>query len=91
MLTWKIAMQCRNNKVHLIRVIDASHIRYYIIELSLSLFGDIVVERIYGNQAYKKPTRKITRFLDCIETAKLHFETIKQEKIRKGYTPKECA
>jgi len=79
----------RTSKVHLIRVIDSSHIRYYKIEISLTLFGEIIVERIYGNTAYRKCTGKITHFLDSIDEAHAHFKRIYSEKIKKGYRAKD--
>lgn len=77
------------SKIYLIRVIDTSHVRYYKIEISLTLFGEIILERTYGNVTYKKHTGKITHFLDTISEAQAHFKRICHEKIKKGYHTKD--
>jgi len=79
------------SKIYLIRAIDASHIRYYKIEISVTLFGEVILERTYGNVAYKKHTGRITHFLESLEEARVHFRRIYHEKSKKGYHVKDSS
>jgi len=43
--------------------------RYYLVELYLNLFGEYILERVYGNIAYKKHTGKVIEFFDSEDSA----------------------
>lgn len=72
-------------KVRLIRVIDAAHIRYYIIELSQTLFGEMLLERIYGNMAFRSHTGRKLDFIENKDIATTRFTSIVQQKLKRGY------
>jgi len=78
-------------RIHLIRAIDATHIRYYKLEISLTLFGEIILERTYGNVSYKRHTGKITHFLGTLDDAQARFRKIYHEKLKKGYHAKDSS
>jgi len=62
-----------------------SSIRYYKIVLQKSLFGEYLLERVYGNIANKAPTGKKIAVFDDYKKAKKIFEKIIRKKYKKGY------
>ena len=72
-------------KKQLIRFIDDVHIRYYNIEICPTLFGEILLERVYGNIRYKHPTRIIKNYFEDMRIAQKLFNKTLNEKIKKGY------
>jgi len=59
--------------------------RYYLLELYLNLFGEYVIERVYGNVAFKRHTGKVVEFFDSKDSATQKMMKILKEKQRKGY------
>lgn len=73
------------NLIILHKIMPNHHIRYYSLELSVNLFGEFLVERIYGNVSFKSFTgQKINTFTNYKE-AKAFFEMIKRKKMKRGY------
>lgn len=72
-------------KKHLIRFIDDVHIRYYNIEITNTLFGEILLEKVYGNIRYKNPTRIIKNYFEDIQMAQKLFKKTLNERIKRGY------
>jgi len=62
------------------------HLRYYIVELYRSLFGEYVVERRYGNVANRSATGLRRDIFKDSEAAKNFFFHLLQRKQRKGYS-----
>jgi len=61
------------------------NVRYYKLELFLSLFGEYIVEREYGNVIYRSPTgRRKNIFLSINSAKEFYFKTLKSKKHR-GY------
>lgn len=61
------------------------NIRYYKLELFLSLFGDYIVEREYGNIAYKAPTGERKNIFDSKDKAKEFYTKIMETRKKRGY------
>lgn len=74
-----------SHKIKLLRVIDTAHTRYYFIELSQTLFGEMLLERIYGNIAFRSHTGKKQDYIQDKNTALKKFNSIVQEKLKRGY------
>jgi len=70
----------------LYRKIDSKHIRYYFIELQKTLFGDYIVERIYGNLLNRAPTGKRINYFNTKEEAEKFFNKTINKKQKKGYS-----
>ena len=62
--------------------------RYYLIELSKTLFGEFEVRRIYGNINYKSKTGERVKYFADKALALKDFELFKRQKIRRGYATK---
>jgi predicted DNA-binding WGR domain protein len=62
------------------------NIRYYKLEMFLSLFGEYIVEREYGNVAYRAPTGVRKKIFFSIESAKEFYFKILKAKKAKGYS-----
>lgn len=61
------------------------NVRYYKLEMFLSLFGEYIVEREYGNVAYRTHTGKRKNIFSSIESAReFYFKTLETRKNR-GY------
>ncbi|WP_187648726.1 WGR domain-containing protein [Nitrosophilus labii] len=72
-------------RVSLIRQTKKGNIRYYRIELFLTLFGDYILEREYGNIRYKGPTGIRKNYFARFDEAIAQYDKIIKQKIRKGY------
>jgi len=64
---------------------DKGTIRYYKLELFSTLFGEFVVERVYGNAQFKAPTGVKKEFFDSFDDAVAMFENLLKQKERRGY------
>jgi len=71
--------------LNLTRNTDKNTKRYYEISLWENLFGEYVVERIYGNCSYKTPTGMKKDFFDSYEKAIRFYNSIAARKNKKGY------
>ena len=72
-------------KVILYRVVNQK-IRYYSIELTPTLFGEMLLTRKYGGLKNKKPTRVIKEYFSSVEDSINAFESIFSLKQKKGYS-----
>ena len=68
----------------LIRIVNKNE-RYYIINVTPTLFGEFCLERIYGASRYKNPTRKIQSFFFSIDEANSEYTFLLKNKLSKGY------
>jgi predicted DNA-binding WGR domain protein len=59
--------------------------RFYQIELLPTLFGEYLLQRVYGNTQNKKPTGIKRSFFNNIDQAKESFEVILNKKTKRGY------
>jgi len=64
---------------------NRGNIRYYKIELFLSLFDDYIVEREYGNIRYKAPTGIRKNLFSSFKAAKDFYNSIIKKKKQRGY------
>ncbi len=62
------------------------NIRYYKLEMFLSLFDEYVVQREYGNILYCAPTGIKKNIFDCKKSAKEFYCKILNLKKAKGYS-----
>ena len=59
--------------------------RYYLLKIEENLFGEYLLEKVYGIMSHKKPTRVLKEYYDSwVEAKKMFDGTIKGKK-RKGY------
>ena len=59
--------------------------RYYLVKLYKNLFGEFVLERVYGNIAFKRHTGKIIEFFKNRDNAVEKMKKIIKDKQKKGY------
>ena len=62
-----------------------SNTRYYKVELYKTIFGEFVVEGVYGNIRYKSPTGKKRMYFYTLKEAKEFFLNKIKSKIKRGY------
>lgn len=74
-----------NLKLHLIKTIDELHVRFYDISLSRTLFGEVVIERIYGNVAFRSHTGRKLDYIEDSCVALRQFHSIVEQKLKRGY------
>lgn len=72
-------------RIYLIKKIDLTHVRYYTITLTTTLFNEIELERVYGNIAFKSHTGKKISFFQNIQEAKKKAEQLLIQKLKHGY------
>lgn len=61
-------------------------IRYYLLEIDYSLFGEYILNKIYGGLNNKKPTRILREYFSSFVEAKEKLELVVKLKNKKGYT-----
>lgn len=59
--------------------------RYYILSILPNLFGEYIVERIFGNTQYLSPTGILKNIFKDKKEAYIYLEKILSNKISKGY------
>ncbi|MDA3053190.1 WGR domain-containing protein [Campylobacter sp. JMF_01 NE2] len=59
--------------------------RYYLIELSKTLFGEFELRRIYGNVNYKSKTGERVAYFSDKNLAIKAYDLILKQKIKRGY------
>lgn len=69
----------------LIRTTLKGNTRYYELTIQKTLFDGFLVERIYGNIAYKSHTGLKINYFENEKEAKHFFNTILRKKQKKGY------
>lgn len=60
-------------------------VRYYLLKIEESLFGEYLLEKVYGSMAHKKPTRVLKEYYHSWVEAKKIFDLVVKGKKRKGY------
>ena len=75
-------------RASLIKDTNNGNIRYYNLEVFETLFGEYLLERIYGNIRYKAPTGVKKNYYTVITTAKEKYEFLLRQKMDRGYQPK---
>lgn len=64
-------------------------IRYYLLKIEKTLFGDYLLEKIYGNINYKRPTKVSKEYYRSLTEVEVVFNKIKKRKMNKGYQTSE--
>lgn len=59
--------------------------RYYLLEIDYSLFGEYILNKIYGGLNNKKPTRILREYFSSFVEAKEKLELVVRMKSKKGY------
>ena len=60
--------------------------RYYLLKIEETLFGEFLLERVYGSMSHKKPTRVLKEYYDTWAEAKKMFDLIIKGKQKRGYS-----
>jgi len=71
---------------YLTRTTNKGHTRYYKIISLINLFGDHIVQRIFGSVSYKKPTGMIEHSFHTRAEAERYVKAILSRKIHRGYS-----
>ena len=59
--------------------------RYYLLKIEETLFGEFLLERVYGSMSHKKPTRVLKEYYDSWVEAKKMFDFIINKVIEEFY------
>ena len=59
--------------------------RYYLLKIEETLFGEYLLEKVYGSMSHKKPTRVLKEYYGSWVEAKKMFDGVARGKKRKGY------
>ena len=59
--------------------------RYYLLKIEETLFGEYLLEKVYGSMSHKKPTRVLKEYYDSWVEAKIIFDGVVNGKKKKGY------
>ena len=59
--------------------------RYYLLKIEETLFGEYLLEKVYGSMSHKKPTRVLKEYYHSWVEAKKKFDGIVKGKKKKGY------
>ena len=59
--------------------------RYYLLKIEETLFGEFLLERVYGSMSHKKPTRVLKEYYDSWVEAKKMFDFTVKGMRKKGY------
>ena len=59
--------------------------RYYLLKIEETLFGEFLLERVYGSMSHKKPTRVLKEYYDSWVEAKKMLDGVVRGKKKKGY------
>ena len=60
--------------------------RYYLLKIEETLFGEYLLEKVYGSMSHKKPTRVLKEYYDSWVEAKITFDGVIKGKKKKGYS-----
>lgn len=60
-------------------------VRYYLLKIEETLFGEYLIEKIYGNMSHKKPTRVLKEYYHSWIEARNMFDLVAKGKKKKGY------
>lgn len=59
--------------------------RYYLLRIEETLFGEFLLEKVYGSINHKKPTRVLKAYYPSWVEAKKMFDVTVKGKKKKGY------
>ncbi len=59
--------------------------RYYLLKIEETLFGEYLLEKVYGSMSHKKPTRVLKEYYTSWVAAKKMFDFVVKGKRKKGY------
>ena len=85
-MTQLTLFQTARDHVSLVRMVKGK-MRYYLLAIDYSLFGDCILEKIYGGMGNSKPTRVLREYYSSWIEAKERLEIVSQAKKKKGYKP----
>ena len=60
--------------------------RYYLLKIEETLFGEYLLEKVYGSMRHKKPTRVLKEYYNSWAEAKKRFYLIIKGKQKRGYS-----
>ena len=60
--------------------------RYYLLRIEETLFGEFLLEKVYGSMSHKKPTRVLKEYYPSWVEAKKMFDLIIKGKQKRGYS-----
>lgn len=61
-------------------------VRYYLLKIEETLFGEYLLEKVYGSMSHKKPTRILKEYYtSCVKAKKILNELLIKKK-KRGYT-----
>ena len=60
-------------------------VRYYLLKIEETLFGEYLLEKVYGSMNHKKPTRVLKEYYHSWVEAKKIFDGVIKGKKKKGY------
>jgi len=60
-------------------------VRYYLLKIEETLFGEYLLEKVYGSMTHKKPTRVLKEYYASWVEAKKMFNAVVREKQKRGY------
>ena len=60
--------------------------RYYLLKIEETLFGEYLLEKVYGSMRHKKPTRVLKEYYNSWAEAKKMFDLIIKGKQKRGYS-----
>ena len=84
MLPMRLNHYLTYKKVVLYRTVNKKE-RYYSLELTSTLFGEMLLTREYGGLKNKKPTRIIKKYFSNLDDSIKAFESLIGLKQKKGY------
>jgi len=61
-------------------------VRYYLLKIEETLFGEYLLEKVYGSMSHKRPTRVLKEYYHSWVEAKEMFDLVLKGKKRKGYS-----
>ncbi len=62
-------------------------VRYYLLKIEETLFGEYLLEKVYGSMNHKKPTRVLKEYYASWVEAKKMLKIVVHAKKKKGYEP----
>lgn len=60
-------------------------VRYYLLKIEETLFGEYLLEKVYGSMSHKKPTRILKKYYTSLVEAKKILDLVARVKKKKGY------
>lgn len=85
-MTQLTLFQTARDHITLVRMVKGK-MRYYLLAIDHNLFGDFILEKIYGGMGNSKPTRTLREYYASWIEAKERLEILACVKKKKGYKP----